>query len=254
MTHNQIEYAKHLENVRHNTVSEQETERSNRATLSETSRHNVAFEQETHRSNVVNENEALRSHLAVETETHRSNVAKEQETQRSNIAKETETHRANLATELWRNQSLAETVRSNRASESLKAEQNAISRSSVAETARHNAQLESLQASANAINANNNIMRYAIDSEKNRISSRSVSATEKTNQLREKELPIKETQAWAAARNAAASSDKSKAEVAKINSDIAINEGLYNSRVFSNYSTGIGSILRSINPMRSLTH
>ena len=49
MTSNQIKYAEHRENARHNVVSERQTDRS----LDETNRHNVA--QETHNVNVLQE-------------------------------------------------------------------------------------------------------------------------------------------------------------------------------------------------------
>lgn len=54
MTHNQIAYAAHLENQRHNVTSETETERQNRVFLTETNRHNLATEAISAESNVIN--------------------------------------------------------------------------------------------------------------------------------------------------------------------------------------------------------
>lgn len=75
MTRNQIEYRAHLENVRHNLVTEGETNRSN-----------VARETETTRSNLATEKEVNRSNVAREKETHRANTTKEAELERNNRA------------------------------------------------------------------------------------------------------------------------------------------------------------------------
>lgn len=55
MTGNQIKYAEHLENVRHNVADEAETKRFHIVTSTETERSNRAREVETHRSNLVQE-------------------------------------------------------------------------------------------------------------------------------------------------------------------------------------------------------
>lgn len=110
MTHNQIAWQEHLENVRHNKASEGETYRSNQARELEANRSNVAKETismaqlaEDSRSHRVNEAEALRSHLAEEAETRKSHrnselisaatndvrAADVVEKQRHNIAQET---------------------------------------------------------------------------------------------------------------------------------------------------------------------
>lgn len=104
-THNQIAYAEYKERLRHNKVSEKETERTNRANealrgmeLSETTRHNLANEhlaqkdlEEKIRSNMARENLGW----AQLNETQRHNLVTEEvdkiramETQRHNIATE----------------------------------------------------------------------------------------------------------------------------------------------------------------------
>lgn len=95
MTSNQINYAVHLENVRHNVQQEGETKRSN-----------LAREAETNRSNLVNEGETKRHNLAQESETKRHNLFGEdiatntlEETKRSNRVREAETARSNRANE-----------------------------------------------------------------------------------------------------------------------------------------------------------
>lgn len=91
MTHNQIEYQKHLETARSNRTKEAETYRSNRAQEVETNRSNLAREGEMTRHNLASEHNDLLQ-LA---ESHRSNVARETETHRSNVEKEKETIRNN---------------------------------------------------------------------------------------------------------------------------------------------------------------
>lgn len=112
MTANQINYAKHLEEVRHNKATESETARhnivgesQNYQSLSETQRHNKATEDVQWGQLGVSQSvaaESIRHNTAMEAETNRSNVAKETETNRANVAKETETNRHNLAQE-WLN-------------------------------------------------------------------------------------------------------------------------------------------------------
>mgnify|MGYP000803976870 CR=1 FL=1 len=139
MTNNQINYAVHKENQRHNLVTE-----------GETGRHN----------------------LAQEVETNRSNVARETETRRNNIASLNELNRHNQATEAqgWYNAytqraytqgTLAETHRSNVAREALTEYANITSRQQAAETARHNfvsEVYERQQANAAQQNAASNAM------------------------------------------------------------------------------------------------
>lgn len=109
MTSNQVAYAAHLEDVRHNTVSEQETERSNKAREAETSRHNQVWEQETSRHNQVVEQQGWASL----EETNRHNLATE------DIGRQqVDFQRANLR----------ETVRHNAASENLQAYANESNR------------------------------------------------------------------------------------------------------------------------------
>lgn len=88
MTTDQVEYAKHLEQSRHNQVGEKETARSNLAQEEETAKHNRNTEAETVRSNLANEKERHRSNKANEKETKRANKAKENEQNRSNLANE----------------------------------------------------------------------------------------------------------------------------------------------------------------------
>lgn len=54
MTHNQIAYQAHLENVRHNKTGETETERQNRVFSAETNRHNLVTEGIAQESNAIN--------------------------------------------------------------------------------------------------------------------------------------------------------------------------------------------------------
>lgn len=103
MTKNQIAYAQHMEQSRHNLAGELETNRSN-----------LARETETHRSNKANEKETKRSNKAREKETHRSNLANEalgnrnaSENERANRARENETNRSNLANEALTGASIA---------------------------------------------------------------------------------------------------------------------------------------------------
>lgn len=91
MTHNQIEYQKHLETARSNKAKEAETYRSNRAQEVETNRSNLAREGEMSRHNLASE----RNDLLALAESHRSNIARETETHRSNVEKEKETIRNN---------------------------------------------------------------------------------------------------------------------------------------------------------------
>lgn len=175
MTKNQIEYNKLLESKRSNQANEELTrirdERAHAlgtATLAETSRYHSADIEvrqasldEQIRSNTARERETERSNLAKEAETQRSNMVKETETYRSNVARETETARANRAAEEYRTQQLAldsevrrgqlaETIRSNRAHESISwanvdvGYQNvALGASQLAETRRRNLVQES---------------------------------------------------------------------------------------------------------------
>lgn len=91
MTQNQINYQRHLEDVRSNTAREAENIRSNRAREEETKRANLA-------------NEYLTS--SRDAETARANLAREQETNRSNLAREIETNRSNLSNEYLKSQQI----------------------------------------------------------------------------------------------------------------------------------------------------
>ena len=93
MTHNQIEYQKHLEQMRHNRAVEDETKRNNIVVSGETNRHNVVTEREVGRHNLVTEDVAKQSNIInqihyerMDTENERRNRAVEAETNRHNMA------------------------------------------------------------------------------------------------------------------------------------------------------------------------
>lgn len=234
MTTNELGFAKLQEDQRHNRVSEIETERNNRAVVAETNRSNLAREVETHRSNVVNENEAMRANLARETETHRHNV---------NV--ETETERSNRMTENWRDRSLNETIRSNLASESLRAQANAIQARSVTENARHNAASEKLISQQNAINANRSLLDYTIQS-RNLDSQEILRGYQGQQAVTQANLNTAKTitegyypsQIAAQRENTQSQTELNRAQTNKINS-------LTNSEIFSNYAGGVAGVLRA---------
>lgn len=120
MTHNQIEYYKLQEDIRHNQAGEGETNRHN----VETEKYNISTLNESIRHNRVGESETIRHNQAVERETNRTNVANE------NIKAATlnETIRNNKAT-------LQEATRSHKANEQLQ-------RDTIDESIRHNKETE----------------------------------------------------------------------------------------------------------------
>lgn len=122
ITANQIAYAAHLEN----------------------SRHNVAAEAETNRSNVAREGETFRHNVVTESETERSNKAREKETKRSN-----------KATERLGKRTLKETKRHNLSTESLEARKQT-------ESERHNRQAEQNQIDTAWLSANASIISAQI--------------------------------------------------------------------------------------------
>lgn len=79
-----IDLAKHYENVRHNTEMESETRRHNWVDEGETRRHNIAGEDENRRAHLAAETENVRSHKVSEAEIERSHKATEAENARSN--------------------------------------------------------------------------------------------------------------------------------------------------------------------------
>lgn len=91
MTQMQVDWAKHLEQTRHD----------------------QAGEQETHRANVTAEKENIRSHKATESIQKSAN----KETKRANKSREKETHRSNKAQESLTKQAQKETKRHNKAGE-----------------------------------------------------------------------------------------------------------------------------------------
>lgn len=172
MTHNQIAYATLLENQRHNTVVEKETERSARATLSETNRHNIAQENYWAQSNAINQ-----SHLErMDAETNRHNIVSESterykasEQSRHNVVSEqlqaalqSETQRHNLQQEALTGEGLVETGRHQRVTESISSNQ-ASSASQQAQASLMNARTNQQNAATNALNANTN--RFKAESE-----------------------------------------------------------------------------------------
>lgn len=120
MTHNQIEYYKLQEDIRHNQAGEGETNRHN----VETEKYNISTLNESIRHNRVGENETIRHNQAVERETNRTNVANEG----IKAATLNETIRNNKAT-------LQESTRSHKANEQLQ-------RDTINESIRHNKQVE----------------------------------------------------------------------------------------------------------------
>lgn len=91
MTQNQIRYAEHLENQRHNKVSEAHEHYdvfSNKRKSADAAVRTAASKEEANRINWFATKEQQRSNLAREEETFRSNRAKELETSRSNLERE----------------------------------------------------------------------------------------------------------------------------------------------------------------------
>lgn len=152
MTRNQISYATHLENVRHNKATElqsskelAETSRHNvstegiqSATQREQGRHNIATENETNRHNLVTEgqqgqviNEQVRHNYATENETNRSNLRNESIKQQYNAQQ----YELGLANVDIANRQLSESNRHNMATEysSLMSSQASIKQADIAE-------------------------------------------------------------------------------------------------------------------------
>lgn len=118
MTHNQIDYWKLQESIRHNRKTEDQTDVANQ----ETYRHNVSYEGETVRHNRATETVSQGS-LA---ETVRHNQAAERvtfgelsEKNRHNVAVEKETTRHNVSDESTKRGELAEKVRHNTEEEAI---------------------------------------------------------------------------------------------------------------------------------------
>lgn len=188
MTANQINYWNLQETRRHNTSTEGESVRSNKAKeaidlskAQETARSNRANEVETNRSNTAKETETRRHNIQDEgikmmdlRETNRHNINTEKtnsynaqtsreladETRRSNLAREKETNRSNLVNE-------AERSRSNRANEDINSRnveaniKNAEARQAQAEAAKSQAETAKYVAD---LNAQANAVRNAIES------------------------------------------------------------------------------------------
>lgn len=127
MTRNQIAYHEHLEQSRHNQVSEKETERHNRATekLSNkqmTLNYNLGMSNlaETKRSNLAREAETNRHNLVVEAQTNRDLDIKSRNSDISLYQAQIQDKMASIAAF-----NASENARSNKANEQLKSEANA---------------------------------------------------------------------------------------------------------------------------------
>lgn len=95
MTNNQVNYAKHREDVRHNVVSEIETNRSNVARETETNRHNVVTTNEMERHNRETEQ--------IGWSTHYENVRRNQAQEEINWANVSVGHRQASAAQMSAN-------------------------------------------------------------------------------------------------------------------------------------------------------
>lgn len=98
MTKNQIDYAKHIEDQRHNIAVETETNRNNVAGLAETNRYNTLTTTETGRHNVAYLGETNRHNIATEKDAIRKtsiNLFAQNELERHNLAQEDLTNDAN---------------------------------------------------------------------------------------------------------------------------------------------------------------
>lgn len=122
MTHNQIEYYKLQEDIRHNQAGEGETNRHN----VETEKYNISTLNESIRHNRVGENETVRHNQAVERETNRTNVANEgikaatlNETIRNNKATLQESTRSHKANEQLQRDTINESIRHNTKTEDV---------------------------------------------------------------------------------------------------------------------------------------
>lgn len=170
MTQIQVEYLKHLENVRSNMVREAETRRSNLATELETQRHNVAGEQETRRKNLAGEaltggynQEIVRHNRAVEA------VSRAQlglESRRIDISQyQAETQRLQAGESVRHNRAVeAESARHNRYGEMISSRQAAIDQYS-ADTARMRAQTDQFEANFKKALADAQIGMYRSEEE-----------------------------------------------------------------------------------------
>lgn len=228
MTTNELGYAKYLED-----------KRSNLAVEAETNRANLAREAETHRANVTAENEILRNHLAVETETNRSNVARESENYRHNFAVESETNRANLATESWRNASLNETIRSNRAQEALSSQRNAIASQANSIQAQHNRTMQSLT-------ANKQLLDYSVATRNLDITQQSTTSNVSLNKSRENLAKAQaDTETWKQS-NYQSQNMRNSAEAQYARVKASTTDALLNSQIYGNYVGATASVIGSI--------
>lgn len=158
MTHNQIDYAKHLEDIRHNQIVEKETNRQNVASLNETIRNNTVMSAEN-----------VRHNQQYELETNRHNVASEQIERDKNIINRDHYVRQDAVAK----QNANETQRNNKFNNEVdvgKLNIDSRYKSALIETAYSNAAANTRNASTNALNsinsAQNNAWNYAINQEK----------------------------------------------------------------------------------------
>lgn len=150
MTKNQIDYWKLQEDKRNNLQNNQETYRHNKATedlgnrnYAETRRHNITTERETGRTNLANE--AIRS----------AGVQLQSQT----LA---ETARHNRATESNQLIQLGETARSNKANEAIRRQSNSIASFNAKENQRHNVRSENLGYSQMYLKTASDILKSGI--------------------------------------------------------------------------------------------
>lgn len=158
MTHNQIDYAKHKEEVRHNQIVEAETNRQNVASLSETIRNNTVVSAENARHN-----------QQYELETNRHNVASEQIERDKNVINREHYVRQDAVAK----QNANETQRNNKFNNEVdvgKLNVDSRYKSALIETAYSNAAANTRNAGTNALNsinaAQNNAWNYEINKEK----------------------------------------------------------------------------------------
>lgn len=238
MTQNQIRYAEHLEQSRHNRVAEKHEHYDvyeNKRITAESAARGAEAKQEANRVNWFSAQEQQRAHLAQEAETRRSNIARESETLRSNLAKETQNAVANeISRQHYVNQDeatfrrldtewnqlenqrnlTAETIKHNRAVESLTAAQQA-------ETRRANMANESIAKS----NIGLGYSQLAEASRTHRANEQISSASQQaTQRLQEAQGRAVISQALSASKQASAAETRASASVVQAGSSVRQSE------------------------------
>lgn len=161
MTHNQIDFQKHLEDKRHYRAVENETHAYNVAFLAETNRHQLAVEANSAEANRI---EALKAEItkahnvAVEQETNRHNLALESLEKHRNVINETSAQAAMIQASAAQQQARAALANAAaNVSNATTNAQNANTNAFNAQTNRLNAVTNSRNATSNAINASANL-------------------------------------------------------------------------------------------------